>query len=75
MSSLITIIIALFISVGMALFTSYIKYKSKDPGIVIISIVAFFWGLSFLAAFALVCYLTNLILLKWLAKIIMALFF
>lgn len=75
MNILITILIALFASIGLALLMSYIKYKTPDPGIALISLVVFFWGLAFLTAFGLICYLTSVILIEGFFEFIIAFFF
>ena len=75
MNTLITILIALFASIGLALLMSYIKYKTPDPGIALISLVVFFWGLAFLTAFGLICYLTSVILIEGFFEFIIAFFF
>ena len=74
MNTLIAILIALFASTGLALLMSYIKYKTPNSGIALISLVVFFWALAFLTAFGLVCYLTNMILIEGFFKFIVTFF-
>ena len=74
MNTLIAILIALFASIGLALLMSYIKYKTPDPSITLISAVVFFWALAFLTAFGLICYLTNMILIEGFFKFIVTFF-